>query len=164
MPLRIAVPADIPEIVRVTNLAYAAEAFCIRGDRTDAADVAARMAEGRFLVLEEDGGIVGSVYVSIAGARGYLGTLAVDPAAQGRGHSRHLIAAVEEACRKEGCTHLDLTVINLREDLFPFYTRFGFAPSGLLPFPRPDKVLAPLHLVRMTKALGPGGLLVHPYR
>ena len=51
---------------------------------------------------------------------------------------------------------LDLSVVNLRQERFPFYARFGFSPTTTVPFPKPDKVLQPLHLILMTKAIGPG--------
>lgn len=155
---RIARPSDIPEIVRVTNCAYVVEHFCLQGDRTDAEDVRARMATGQFLVVEDpaDRSILrGVVLLSIQDGRGYLGTLSVDPPFQGKGLARVLVAAVEAECRSAGCDFLDLTVINLRRELFPFYGRLGFSPTAVLPFPRPAKVLQPLHLVQMTKALRP---------
>jgi ribosomal protein S18 acetylase RimI-like enzyme len=155
--IRPAWPDDLPEIVRVTNLAYEVEAFCLRGARTDEADVEARMGEGLFLVCEEaPGRLLGSVFLSMAEGRGYLGTLAVDPACQGQGLAQRLVAAVEAECRAAGCRHLDLSVVNLRRELFPFYAKLGFLPTARLPFPRQEKVITPLHLVQMTKALGPG--------
>lgn len=157
-PIREALPADIPEIIRVSNQAYAVEVFCIKGDRTDVADVAYRMGTGAFLVIdsEQPGRLLASVYMSFPKAgRGYLGILAVDPQAQGRGLSKRLLEAVEERCRQAGCAFLDLTVVNLRKDLFPFYAKQGFSASDVLPFPRPEKLIQPCRLVQMTKALRP---------
>ncbi len=154
--IRMANARDIDEIVRVTNAAYVVEQFCLRGDRTDAADVATRMRTGRFLVIEvtpQPGTLRALAYLSIEADRGYLGTLSVDPAHQGHGLAKALVSDVEDRCRMEGLRFLDITVVNLRKDLFPFYTKLGFAPMATLPFPRPDKALQPLHLVQMTKAL-----------
>ena len=161
-PPREGQPSDIPEIVRVTNLAYAVEAFCIKGQRTDQGDVADRMATGTFLVVEDrrnPGRILGLVYLSLSPDRGYLGTLAVDPELQGSGLSRILVAAVEDRCRQECVRFLDLTVVNLRKELFPFYRKLGFAPTGVIPFPLPSKLILPCHLVQMTKALVPDATL-----
>ncbi|GLH71996.1 hypothetical protein GETHLI_04980 [Geothrix limicola] len=157
-PTRVAGPSDIDEIVRVTNRAYVAEQFCLKGDRTDAADVSTRMREGRFLVIDDPaqkGKLWGLVYAAVSGNRGYLGTLSVDPAFQGQGLSKALVSAVEDHCRRAECLFLDITVVHLRKDLFPFYTKLGFAPMDVLPFPRPEKMLQPLHLVQMTKPLHP---------
>jgi GNAT superfamily N-acetyltransferase len=156
--LREAGPEDIPELVRVTNLAYAVESFCLRGERTDEADVRARMAEGQFLVCVDPATpdrLLGSVFVSMAEGRGYLGTLSVDPACQGRGLARALVEATEALCRRAGCSHLDLNVVNLRRELFPYYAKLGFVPTAILPFPKAEKVITPLHLVQMTKVLLP---------
>lgn len=157
-PVRLADPADADEIVRVTNRAYVAEQFCLQGDRTDAADVMARMREGCFFVIDDpaqEGALRGLVYATVSGDRGYLGTLSVDPAFQGLGLSKILVAAVADHCRRAGCLFLDITVVNLRKDLFPFYTKLGFAPMGILPFPRPEKMRQPMHLVQMTRPLHP---------
>ncbi|MBI3130399.1 MAG: GNAT family N-acetyltransferase [Acidobacteria bacterium] len=151
-------PSDIPEIVRVTNLAYAVEAFCIKGPRTDQGDVADRMPTGTFLVVEDrrnPSRILGLVYLSLSPDRGYLGTLAVDPDLQGSGLSRILVDAVEARCREACVRFLDLTVVNLRKELFPFYRKLGFAPTGVISFPLPSKLILPCHLVQMTKALVP---------
>ena len=157
--IRVAGASDIEAIVRVTNRAYEVEQFCLRGDRTDAADVGALMTAGQFLVVDDPTKqlpLRGSAYLSITETRGYLGLLSVDPTCQGTGLARALVKAVEERCRQAGCQFLDLSVVNLRRELFPFYVRFGFSPTTILPFPKPDKVLQPLHLIHMTKALGTG--------
>lgn len=160
--LREGTAADIPEIVRVTNLAYAVEAFCIQGARTDQGDVADRMAAGTFLVAEdprETGRLAGLVFLSFSPDRGYLGTLAIAPHLQGSGLARMLVAAVEARCRAACVRFLDLTVVNLRKELFPFYRKLGFAPVGVIPFPLPSKLILPCHLVQMTKALVPDDTL-----
>lgn len=154
--IRTASPSDAAEIVRVTNRAYVAEHFCLKGDRTDAVDVSSRMASGRFLVIDDpqrEGALRGLVYLSVAEDRGYLGTLSVDPDFQGMGLAKALITEVEHQCRLAGCRFLDITVVNLRKELFPFYAKLGFYASAVLPFPRPEKMLQPMHLVQMTKPL-----------
>lgn len=163
--VRPAVAGDIAEIVRITNLAYACEAFCILGDRTNAADIAAKRASGTFLVIADPADpprLVGSVYAIATGPRGYLGMLTVAPDAQGRGLSRLLVATVEDYCRRAGCSFLDLTVVNLRAELFAFYAGLGFAACDTVNFPQPDRARMPLHLVRMTKALVAPALLAAP--
>lgn len=155
-PVRNADAADIEEIVRVTNSAYVAEAFCINGARTSVADVELQMGNGQFLVIDDPanpGQLLGSVMWSINGERGYLGMLAVAPCHQGQGLARMLIAAVEKRCRAENCRFLELTVVNLREELFRYYSSFGFTAGSTLPFPAPEKIIQPLHLVQMRKIL-----------
>jgi GNAT superfamily N-acetyltransferase len=154
--IRVADVSDVDEIVRITNAAYLIEQFCLAGDRTDTSDVRSQMGKGRFLVAPapmNPRNLCGSVYMSIADGRGYLGLLSVDPSFQGRSVAKVLVASVEDHCREEGCGFLDITVVNLRRELFPFYLKLGFSPTAVLPFPRPSKMIQPLHLVQMTKAL-----------
>ena len=156
--IRTASIADLNAIVQLINLAFLSEAFCVTGDRTDATDIRHRFATGSFFVIEDPANrirLLGSVFCSIENSRGYLGLLSVDPDAQGQGHSRTLVAAVEQHCRHLGCNFLDITVVNARDDLFPFYAKLGFAAFDVLPFPVPERALRPLHLVKMSKPLQP---------
>ncbi len=75
------------------------------------------------------------VYVVIHGETGYFGMLSIDPARQGHGLGRQLIAAAEAHCRNAGCRQMELEVVNLRTELPPFYRRFGYAESVTRPFP-----------------------------
>ena len=157
MPLiRTATIADLHAIVQVVNVAFLSEAFCVTGDRTDADDIRARFAAGIFFVIDNPSDrtcLHGSVFCSVEHSRGYLGLLSVDPATRGQGLSRLLLAAVEQHCREAHCNFLDITVVNAREDLFPFYARLGFAGCDVLPFPVPERARQPLQLVKMTKPL-----------
>jgi ribosomal protein S18 acetylase RimI-like enzyme len=60
------------------------------------------------------------VYVELRGDRGYFGMLSVDPSRQGRGVGRRLIDRGRYA-RANGCTAMDIRVVNLRTSLPPFY-------------------------------------------
>jgi GNAT superfamily N-acetyltransferase len=165
MQIRVAQDHDIASLVLLINRAYRAEDFCIVGDRTNADGIRQMMAAGQFMVIDDDahpGVFTGAVYCSLHGLRAYLGMLSVNPDAQGRGTSRVLVDAVEQYARAAGCNFLDLTVINVRENLFGFYAKFGFAPFDTVVFPDPHKQLMPLHLVKMTKALHPPPTLAAP--
>ncbi len=159
--IRTASDADVAQLVAVINRAYLAEAFCVMGERTDEADIRARCKIGCFLVVDDPTEkaqrprLIASVFVSNANGRGYLGMLAVDPDAQGRGLSRLLVTAGENFCRDAGSRVLDLTVINVRENLFPFYARLGFVQFDVMDFPEPHRIRMPLHLVKLTKPLVP---------
>lgn len=163
--VRAATIEDLNAIVTVTNRAFLCEQFCVTGERTDATDIGHRFEIGSFLVIdhpENHHRLLGSVFFSVENSRGYLGLLSVDPDAQGHGHSRLLVAAVEQDCRAAGCNFLDITVVNIRDELFPFYAKLGFAAFDLVPFPVPERALMPLQLVRMTKALlAPKQMAIH---
>jgi ribosomal protein S18 acetylase RimI-like enzyme len=154
--IRRATPADIDAIVQLTNQAFIVEAYCIVGDRTNRDDINARFETGAFLVIDDcrcPGALLGSVFVSIENQRGYLGLLAVAPTAQGKGLARELIAAVASHCLQANCDALDITVVSVRHELFAFYEKHGFARDGVTDFPVPEKMLQPLHLVKLTKPL-----------
>ncbi|HXV17710.1 MAG TPA: GNAT family N-acetyltransferase [Gemmatimonadaceae bacterium] len=157
MNTRYATPKDIPELVRIINLAYRVEDFFIDGDRTNTADVKSRMETpgACFIVVDSDNSdqLAGAVFVDIHENRGHFAVLSVDPAFQGRGLARTLIDAVEKHCRDAGCTALDIEVVNLRLELPAFYTRFGFTPNGTAIFPDTDKLTRDAHLMLMSKPL-----------
>jgi N-acetylglutamate synthase-like GNAT family acetyltransferase len=152
--MRTAESADAENIARLVNIAFRPERFFIDADRTNPDKVWSLLQKGRFLLAEERGTLIGCVYVELRGERGYFGLLAVDsPRQQARIGSR-LIEAAESHCRAAGCVFMDLTIVNLREELPGYYRRLGYMENGTLPFPddqHPPKL--PCHLVRMSKPL-----------
>lgn len=156
---RWATAADAAEIARVVNAAYRVEDFFVHGDRTSAEDVRTRLAQdgAGFLVVDaaEPGRLAAVVFAAVRGARGYFGMLAVDPAAQGMGHGRRLVASVESHCRAAGCEAIDIEVVDLRDELPAFYARLGYRPAGEAPFGSPEKLRRPAKYLLFTKALAP---------
>lgn len=154
---RVATEADIPELVRVINLAYRVEDFFIDGDRTDADDVRARMVRpgAEFLVVDDrsTGGLAAAVHFEQRGERGYFGLLSVDPVAQRRGLGRRLVQACERRARDHGCRALDIDVVNLRLELPAFYAGLGFTAAGTAPFKDVHKLKRPAEMLLMSKAL-----------
>jgi GNAT superfamily N-acetyltransferase len=156
---RYALEADIPEIVRIINSAFRVEDFFVNGDRTNAADIATRMAEPHvcFLVVdaEKPGVLAAAVVVDVHDNRGHFAMLSVDPPLQGRGLARILMNAIEDHCRAAGCDMVEIEVVNLREELPAFYDMMGYAPVDTAPFPDRSKLSRDAHMVRMTKRLTP---------
>jgi len=141
-------------VAALVTLAYRVEAFFVTGDRTNAADVRRRMQRGEFLVLEDPPGVLaGCVYVELRSDRGYFGMLSVDPARQGLGFGRALVAEAEARCRAAGCHEMEIEVVNLRTELPPFYRRLGYDDGGTRPFPSDERVTQPAHYIVMTKPL-----------
>jgi len=151
--LRTAGLADAGVITAVINAAYQVERFFIDGDRTSEDEVRRYMAKGAFLVAEEDGRPAGCVYIEQRGDRGYFGLLAVDPAQHGKGLGRTLVEAAEERLRRAGCIAMDISVVDLRTELPPFYRRLGYVETGTAPFPDPEKATRPCHFILMSKPL-----------
>jgi N-acetylglutamate synthase-like GNAT family acetyltransferase len=152
--IRVAREAEAEELARLISLAYRVEDFFKIGDRTDRTDVLERMKSGEFLVLEDDQQVIaGCVYVTRHQDVGYFGMLSIDPARQGQGLGRQLIAAAEAHCRNAGCREMELEVVNLRTELPPFYHRFGYVESGTRPFTDTEQASQPCHFIVMTKQL-----------
>ena len=153
MNTRTAQLEDAENIARLVNAAFRPERFFIDADRTNPEKIRALMPKGKFLLTENAAVLTGCVYVELRDERGYFGLLAVDPESQRSGLGSRLVAAAEEYCRAAGSGFMDLTIVNLRLDLPPFYRRLGYVESGTLPFPPDQHPNQPCHLVRMSKAL-----------
>jgi GNAT superfamily N-acetyltransferase len=156
MTPRIAVADDLDAITRLINAAFAVERFFIDGDRIDVKKVRDLFGNGRFLLVEDDNGLAGCVYVEVRGDRGYLGLLSVEPARQGAGLGRRLAIAAEGCLRAAGCHAIDLAVVNLRPELLSFYRRLGYTETGTAPFPPEKSTKLLCHFVTMSKTLEKG--------
>ena len=154
MNMRFATEADVPRIVSLVNEAFQVEKFFKIGERTDEAEIRAHLESGRFLLLEDGGVLTGTVYVEVRGDRGYFGMLSVAAGRQRQGIGTRLMAAAEEFCREQGCRQMDLSVVDLREELPPLYERFGYRVSGTAPFPAEQMpVRMPCSFILMSKPL-----------
>ncbi|MCI0391091.1 MAG: GNAT family N-acetyltransferase [Acidobacteria bacterium] len=153
LPLRIAEPKDASLIALLINAAFRVERFFIEGDRTNPDQVLALLETGNFLIIEEDGRLIGCVYVEQRGEHGYLGLLAVDPTCQKRGLGASLVAAAEAFCRAAGCRVMELKIVNLRTELPGFYNRLGYIETGTAPFPAAVQTKLPCYFVKMSKML-----------
>lgn len=156
--VRPATADDIPALVDLINEAYEIEKYFAEGDRTDAGEVAAMATRGHFLVLDRsDGsGLAGAVYVRTDrhddGDHGYFGMLSVASDLRSHGIGRRLVAVAEALCTALGCTWMDLQIVNLREELAPWYRRLGYHEVGTAPFHH-RALKRPCHFVRMSKPL-----------
>ncbi len=153
--IRLALADESLALTELINRAFVVERFFVDGDRISLDDVHQRFQAGVFLVAEEDGAPVGCAFAERRSTgRGYLGLLAVESTHQGRGVGPRLMAAAEAWCKSSGCDDVEITVVSVRTELFPFYESLGYVTRGEIPFPqRPTKV--PCHLVVMGKRLAP---------
>lgn len=154
---RVAGASDGPAIATLINAAFRVEDFFIDGDRTNDAEVAGLMAAGRFLCAWDGGAgvdaLLGVVYIQREGDRGYFGLLSIAPGHQRAGLGRALVAHAEALCKAEGARHMDLKIVNLREELPAYYASLGYRESGASAFKDTSKLRRPAHFVHMTKPL-----------
>ncbi|WP_339914537.1 GNAT family N-acetyltransferase [uncultured Brevundimonas sp.] len=119
------------------------EADLLDGQRIDRPTLEAALADPAQLILlaRQDGALSGCVQISDRGdGLAYLGMLSVDPARQGGGLGRRLVAAAEAAARdKFGAGRMEMTVIIQRAELIAWYERLGYTRTGeTRPFPATD--------------------------
>jgi predicted N-acetyltransferase YhbS len=153
--IRTADIGDVPALVALLNAAFAMERDFVDRDRTSDAEIAELMQSGTFLVADGAAGATAAcVYVERRGARLYMGMLAVDPALQGRGLGRRMIAAVENRASESGCSGIDIKIVDRRVELPPLYRSLGFRENGTAPFDDP-LLTKPCHFLLMSKELAP---------
>lgn len=91
---------------------------------------------GTFFVHEHDGAVAGFYKV----ARGeihtrhvaYVSLLAIDPALEGKGIARRMMAEALDRLRGEGVKRVELTVESTNPRAIEFYRRLGFEIEGTL--------------------------------
>jgi GNAT superfamily N-acetyltransferase len=157
--VRIAIAADRDAIRRLVNEAFDVERFLKKGggDRLQGdGEFEALWERGTFLVKEEDGALVGCVYVELRGERAYLGLLSIATARQGVGLGKQLNTAAEQYAREQGCRWMDLRVVSPRADsLLPLYRRLGYEETGREEYPAVlvEKMTIPGYFIVMAKQL-----------
>jgi GNAT superfamily N-acetyltransferase len=138
--VRDAVPADYPAIREVTLAAYGQYAYLVAQDvfdpyLEDVLDLEKHANNGRWLVVEGDGQILGSgAFYPDAAAQGAglpAGwasgrALAVHPAVRGRGAARALIAAVECLAEDSGAPVFAFHTASFMTSAIALYERLGY--------------------------------------
>jgi len=152
--VRRAGPRDVPALTRLVNDCYAVEAFFVDGTRTNEAEIAQLASRGHFLVLDRagGGGLAGAVFIRIDGDRGYFGMLSVASDLRNLGIGRRLVGVAEAMGSALGCSVMDLQIVNLREELGPWYRSLGYSEVGTEPYEHRD-LKRPCHFIKMSKPL-----------
>ena len=159
--VRRARPSDTAALTDLVNRAFAIERWFLDTERTDAAEIAALIASGGFLVLEYAGGIAAAVLVQGPGQRAdappshaYFGMLSVLPELQGMGLGVRLVRVAEAVAEASGATWMTLRILSLREELSRWYKRLGYREVGTAPFSH-RLLKRPCHFIEMAKPLAP---------
>ena len=153
MKIRIANPHDVPALTNLINVAFQVERFFIDNERISLNSVQDCMNNGRFLIMEDADAFVGCVYIKFHDDMAYLELLSIIPSRQRSGLGTQLIEEAENYCCKNGCQHIGLKIVNLREELMPFYRRRGYIPCGIEPFSNNTSTKMPCHFIQMKKPL-----------
>ncbi len=149
---RAATPADIPALITLVTSAYrgdasragwTTEADILDGARIDAQGLQADLERPRSTILlaERDGQLLACAHVADDQGKGYFGMFSVDPAQQGGGIGKQVMLAAEaHAAREWGVSVMQMTVIDIRDELIAFYERRGYQRTGIKkPFPYGDE-------------------------
>jgi GNAT superfamily N-acetyltransferase len=145
---------DLSAILSLVNQAFTVERFFLAHERTNSDQLSQLFERGVFLLAEDSTRtLAGLIYVELRGERGYFGLLSVDPQRQRGGLGKLLVAAAEDYARKRECAAMEITVVNLRTELPPFYRKLGYAEVGTAPLHEGMTVTQPAHLIIMSKPL-----------
>jgi GNAT superfamily N-acetyltransferase len=143
---------DIPAIVALVESAYRGEASragwtteadFLEGQRIDEAGVLADIEKPGSLILlaESDGRLLACCHLKKIAEACYFGMFSVRPDQQGSGLGKQLMAEAERIARDDWhCLRMEMTVIDIRDELIGFYLRRGYRRTGVLkPFPYGDE-------------------------
>ena len=97
--------------------------------------------------------MIACVWIRITGDRAYLGTLSVDPSRQKSGIGARMMQEAEAYAREQGCSAIDIRIVNLRTELPPIYRKFGFVETGTEVLSDTTKFTQPVHFLKMSKEL-----------
>ncbi len=133
---------DSKELNTLINAAYrgeeskkgwTTEAEILGGIRIDEFTLKSMLAAGGGTIIkytDEDGRILGTVYLEVKQSALYLGMFAVSPLTQGKGIGKALLSFAEDFAVDHGCDKITLTVIRSRVELIQWYERHGYVPTG----------------------------------
>lgn len=128
--IRQAVAGDLAALKRCVVAAYAPFQSTIHDLPPVSQGLADDIAQTRAWVVELKGHIAGVMVLSAADDFVHLANLAVDPAAQGQGLGRQLLAHAEACAHNWGQQELRLTTHALMPKTIAFYERLGWERVG----------------------------------
>ena len=129
--IRRAVPADAAAITALTRAAYEKWIPVIgRAPKPMAADYDVAVRAHLIDLLFADGTLVALVECIREPDHLLIENLAVDPAHQGRGYGRHMLAQAEACARALGLTEVRLYTNKLFAENVAFYRKHGYRLDG----------------------------------
>lgn len=142
---------DVPALLALVTSAYrgdasrvgwTTEADLLDGNRIDPEVLREDIERprSRVVLAERDMKLLACAHIADVEGAGYFGMFSVEPAIQGGGVGRLLLAEAERQVREDwGLNTMRMTVIDVREELIAWYERRGYARTGIKkPFPYGD--------------------------
>jgi GNAT superfamily N-acetyltransferase len=125
-----------------SRVGWTTEADFLAGQRIDAEGVAADIGNPGSVILlaEQDGRLLACCHLQKIAEACYFGMFSVDPTQQGGGIGKRLMEKAEHMAQTGwNCNTMEMTVIDIRDELIAFYERRGYARTGIKkPFPYGD--------------------------
>ncbi|MDP1658215.1 MAG: GNAT family N-acetyltransferase [Methylotenera sp.] len=136
--------SDAEPIVQLVNSAYrgessragwTTEADMLDGSRISVQDVQ-RLIESEYAIILlclSGAGLLGTICLEKEHDAIHIGMFAVNPALQGKGIGKQLLAAAENLSKQVWVVQkLQMHVITIRHELIAFYARRGYQRTGIL--------------------------------
>lgn len=173
MHFRAAALSDVPAIVKLVESAYrgdasragwTTEADFLAGQRIDVDGVIADIGKEDSLILlaEAEDQLLACCHLEKTGNACYFGMFSVNPNKQGSGTGKRMMERAEHIAHAEWqCDAMEMTVIDIRDELIAFYERRGYVRTGIkMPFPYGDErfgipLRQDLRFEILRKTLGP---------
>lgn len=147
MPITKATLEDVTKLTKLVNSAYrgesskkgwTTEANLLGGIRINESIMTGYLSDNNITILKytnDEGRIIGCVYLEAKNKKLYLGMLSVSPTLQANGVGRQLLHESEILAHQLGCSAIYMTVITTRHELISWYERRGYQATGeILPF------------------------------
>ncbi|WP_431276052.1 GNAT family acetyltransferase [Variovorax ureilyticus] len=90
-------------------------------------DLKLKADDGLLFVALEDGAVIGTTMAGFDGHRGWIYSVAVDPAFRRRGIGAALVRHAEQALKAQGCPKVNLQIVTGNEQVIGFYESLGFS-------------------------------------
>ena len=138
-------PADLSDVISLNILVnssyrgefskkgWTTEADLLDGLRTDEEALKDMMNDINSVILKcinDEGNIIGCVYLQKQKEKLYLGMLTVSPLFQNKGTGKKLLKAAEQYANENECNSVVMTVISIRYELIEWYERHGYKQTG----------------------------------
>jgi N-acetylglutamate synthase-like GNAT family acetyltransferase len=153
LSIRLARLDEAEAIVDLTLAAFRGREHFSRTALASKSDVETLMTQGKFLLAENDRGIIGYAYLEPRMEASRLELLAVTPAQQRSGIGSQLLEAAERMSRGMRCLFMHIRVMNLNWETLTFCRRRGYVEFALEPLHTQQALSPHCHLVRMCKQL-----------